>query len=323
MEPIFGTMRTGALGDRATVDELRGPMWEQRTRGVWRPAGMAVGPADGRVADAVALLTGGSALGGWASLRYQGSAGFDGRGFDDQLRPVLIHCASGTQLRRRSVVEPCRAEVWDHEITDFAGVRVTTMARAVYDEMRLAPTLRHAVVALDLAISRVSKSPRTSLSAVASVVASHHKTRGIVQARRALALGSERSASPLETRTRLVAHLDADVAGLSVNAPIFDRFGNLLGIADLLDEDSGLVIETDGAHHREAQNHTDDNVREEKFERSGLVVVRVTSLDLRDVPRLAHRIVMGRRDARAAVRRDWTLQEPDWWSSWEPGRRWR
>lgn len=296
-------------------------MWEQRAHGLWRPAGMAVGEADGRVTDAIGLMSHGCLLGGWASLRFQGNDAFDGGG--EELRPALVHCGAGTQMRRRAAVEPCRATVWDHEVTSLEGVPVTTMARAVYDEMRLAPSLRAAVVALDSAVSGVRNTAHTSLRAVQQVVSSHRKTRGIVRAKRALLLGSERSASPLETRTRLVAQLDAGLEALLVNAPVFGPSGALLGVADLLDGQTGLVIECDGAHHRDAQNHSDDNVREERFERAGLVVVRATSLDHRDVPGLVRRIRLGHRDARLSLRRDWTLEQPSWFRSWGPGQRWQ
>lgn len=325
MESYFGTGRTGDLvAGGVSKDQLRGRGWEQRGHGLWRPADAVADAVDSRVADAIALMTPGCVLGGWAALRFQGNDWFDGAGPGDQTVPALVHCSPNTQLRPRpELVEPCRAVVWDHEVIEFAGVPVTTMARAVYDEMRLAPTLRHAVIALDKAVSRVSLKAHTSIAAVAQVEASHRKTRGIVQVRRALLLGSERSNSPWETRTRLVAHLDADLPGLLVNVPVFDLSGALLGIADLLDEESGLVIESDGAHHREAETHTDDNVREERFERSGLVVARVTALDHRDRPALVRRLRAAYHDARRSPRRDWTLDQPDWWPSWGPGRRWQ
>jgi very-short-patch-repair endonuclease len=40
------------------------------------------------------------------------------------------------------------------------------------------------------------------------------------------------------------------------------------------------VAEYDGAQHRELDQHTSDNAREEGFEDHGLVVARATSLDL-------------------------------------------
>lgn len=176
MEPIFSTARTRALDGCATPDELRGRLWEQRAHGLWRLVGMAVGEADGRVADAIGLLTDGCALGGWASLRFQGNEAFDGGG--DPVRRALVHCGPGSQLRPRGIIEPCRAGVWDHGVIRHAGIPVTTMARATYDEMRLAPSLRSAVVALDAAVSRATGAAHTSLAAVRQVVASHRKTRG-------------------------------------------------------------------------------------------------------------------------------------------------
>src|SRR5690606_733397 len=64
-------------------------------------------------------------------------------------------------------------------------------------------------------------------------------------------------------------------------------------------------------------------IREEGLERAGLVVVRVTALDHRDVPALTRRLRLGQRDARVSRRRDWTLDQPRWFATWAPGQRWR
>jgi len=197
------------------------------------------------------------------------------------------------------------------------------MARAAYDEMRTAPNLGEAVVVLDMAVSTTSRVPHTTLAAIARVIESHRKTRGIVQAKQALTLGSSRSASPWETRTRMIAQLDAGILGLKVNCPVFDQRGNLLGVADLLDEATGLVIESDGAHHREAAHHTDDNHREERFERARMQVCRVTSLDHRDRYATAARMLSARRDSARETERLWTTAQPAWWPLWGPSTRWQ
>jgi hypothetical protein len=111
---------------------------------------------------------------------------------------------------------------------------------------------------------------------------------------------------------------------LLVNAPIFDPAGRLVGVADLLHEDSGLVIEYDGAGHREARQHHTDNVREESFEELGLVVVRVGGLDLFTGPDLDRRIMAARR---RGERRDrhadrWTTDPPRWWTGSRSADRW-
>ena len=278
----------------------------------------------GRVDDAIGLLVPGAVLGGWAALLHHGNDWFDGRG-PSGLRRALVHCPPGTQLRRRDLLEPYRGSLREDEWQWTAGtapVPVATMARAAFDEARLAPDLRSAVVAVDMAVSTTHGCAHTALEAVRRVEASRHKVRGIVQARRAMALASSRSASPPETRTRLCAVLDAGLTGLLVNAPVFDEHGTLIGIADLVDPESGLVIETDGAGHRDELQHTPDNRREEGFEQAGCVVVRVTPLDHRDLSALAARMVRGQRAARASPRRRWTVEPPPWWFDWPGARPW-
>jgi hypothetical protein len=280
-------------------------------------------PLDLRISDVTALLGPSNALGGWAALRVQGNPWFDGVSRSGDDRDVLVHCLPGSQLRPRPGVTPTRSDLLPDEVEHLEYYDVASLARAAYDEMRLAATVREAVVALDMATSTTSGVAHTTIERVGHVVRSHHKTRGIVQARRALTLGSSRSASPWETRTRLVAELDAGIEGLRVNAPVFDQDGRLLGVADLLDESSGLVIESDGSMHREAERHAEDNRREEAFERVGAVVSRVSALDHADRYSLAARLVDAYRHAQRLPAPRWQLEPPPWWASWPPSQRWQ
>jgi len=305
-----------------TAGELRGNQWQHVAHGVVRPAFFAVDPISARVADAVALMGRANVLGGWGSLWVQGNTWFDGLDRAGDSRDVLVHCLAGSQLRVRPGILPSQADLHPDEIDSLGHYDVTTLARSAYDEMRMARNLREAVVILDMAVSTTSEVAHTTLAAVRRVIDSHHKTRGIVQARNALDLGTSRSASPWETRTRLLAQLDVGIKELKVNVPVFDLSENLLGVADLIDPETGLVIESDGSGHRELSRHTDDNVREEKFERAGLVVCRVTSLDHADRWATVGRINRAWIDAAKARHRLWTLEQPDWWASWLPARRW-
>ena len=94
---------------------------------------------------------------------------------------------------------------------------------------------------------------------------------------------------------RLVWMLDAGLPRPLVNRPIFDLDGRLLGYPDNLDEEAGCVLEYDSDDHRDLEHHTADNDREEPFEDHGLVVCRVTRLNLRQ-PRhtLAQRMQLAR-----------------------------
>lgn len=111
---------------------------------------------------------------------------------------------------------------------------------------------------------------------------------------------------------------------LQPNRAVFDRRGNLLGIPDLLDVEAGLVLEYHGASwrtersagHRDPAQHNEDNEREVRLERVGLVVVRVAKADLthfRD--RLALRLTSARAEGlgRDRTRDRWTLDEPEGW----------
>lgn len=306
-------------------DQLRASRFERRSHGLYRPAGARMDPDMERLADAVGLLTPGCCVGGWAALRAQGNTWFDGRDRDGGLRPALVHCLPGAQLRRRreDLIQPFRGLLHPDEQIDLDGWPVATMARAAFDEMRMAVNVREAVVALDMATSTTSDVPHTSPGAVRRVVESHHKIRGVVRAREALDLGDPRSASPWETRTRLIAQIDVGLAGLRVNVPVFAPAGSLLGVVDLLAEEEGLVIESDGGQHREIEQHADDNRREELLERAGLVVVRFTSRDHGDRLSIIRRINAARRDARQSRHRDWTTQAPSWWTGWSGASRYR
>jgi len=157
------------------------------------------------------------------------------------------------------------------------------------------------------------------------VVSRHPKRRGVVRARASLDLGCDRALSPWETRLRLRALHELPVESLLVNVPVFSRAGSLLGIPDLLDPASGLVIESDGAQHRDPAAHARDNEREERFEHSGLTVIRFGALDHRDGSALSRRMREGHRRAvvRARSACDWTLTLPAWWHGSEQSSQWR
>ena len=275
-----------------------------------------------RVQHALPILSAGSVLTGWASARWQGNVMLDGQGPSGQKVPVTLASPDGGQHRNRPGIRATRRSMLPDETLIFDGVPVTTLARAVYDQALDARSLRETVVTIDMGASRVVPQARTTLANIHRLVERHHKTRGIVRVRKALALATDRSASPWETRTRLLAVLDADLGSLRQNAPVFDLAGGLLGVADLIDPETGLVIESDGSHHREAEQHTDDNRREERFERANAVVCRVTALDHKDRWETVRRIRAAYRDAARLTDRFWTLEKPDWWWAWEPGRRW-
>ena len=93
---------------------------------------------------------------------------------------------------------------------------------------------------------------------------------------------------------------------------------------NLLQPESALVIEYDGAGwssgrqhgHRDRDQHREDNQREERLERAGLVVVRVDKADVtQHRTALAARLRAAQADGlgRDRSRDRWTLEEPAHW----------
>lgn len=289
--------------------QLRGAEWRRACHGIATSDDASISdPVSERISVARAVARDRAVIGGWAALWLQGNTWFGG--LSGPIEPALVHCPPGVQVRtRRDLIDPSRGIVHPDELIDLGdGLLVATMARAVFDEMCRARSLRDAVAAVEMATSTTHGLPHASMAAVDRVIASHHKKRGIVRARQARDLASTRSASPWETRTRLIAQLDAGIGALAVNVPIFNAGGTLLGVADCLEPTTGLVLESDGSHHRDAHTHAEDNHREESFENAGLVVCRVSALDHRDRLATSARIIAAQRRAREPAGRPgrWT-----------------
>lgn len=312
-----------ALEAGATDWELRKQPWSHSYWGVVSLQGADSDEPGPRIANAIPLMTKASVLTGWAAAYWQGVTMMDGRDRFFRPMPITIASPEAGQHRQRQGIQATRRSIQPQEMVDFEGVRVATIARAAYDLALDAPNLREAIVAIDMCSSTVAKQSRTTLENIQLLAERHKKTRGIVQARKAMALASSRSASPWESRTRDVAQRRAGIEGLMVNVAVFDFDGRLAGIADLLHEESGLVIESDGAGHREETAHADDNVREEGLERLGLSVSRVGAIDHKNERALVDRLGSALLYSRMSTNpRRWTLEKPDWWWTWEPARRW-
>ncbi len=190
------------------------------------------------------------------------------------------------------------------EIEWVAGVPVTVVERAVFDEMRRVGSVRRAVEVMDMAVA----ARLTDLSRVAEYVAIRPAWTGVPLTRRVLPLASADSRSPQETRMRLSWVLDAGLPPPVCNRPFFDLGGRLLGIPDLFDPTAGLVGEYDGADHLAEDRRSRDTVREERFRDHGLEYVRLVRGDLGRPAQAANRILAARSRARfRPSTRRWTL----------------
>lgn len=283
--------------------------WRRVWRGWYVPAYVDQDVPEQRVLEASVLLTSGGAVTGWAALRLHGATFFDGRDPGGGRAPVELvtphsRVATAGIAWRQDSLEP-------GDVVVRAGIPVTRPERAVLDAMRRAPDVRAAVRAVDMACAAELVSPER----VARYAEPRAGWVGMPLVAQALDLCDERSRSPLETDGRLVWRLDAGLPRPRVNVPVFSRQGKLLGIADLLDEEAGLVVELDGADHAGARRRSEDAGREAGLRNHRLEVERVTGYDLHHRPALVGRLHAARRRALwlPVHQRPWTLKPPPWW----------
>jgi hypothetical protein len=289
-----------------TRSEMVGPLWRRATHGryAWGPE-----PADDvlrRIEEAASVLPEDGALGGWAAAARLG-ADLDGRTGGGHAKPVPFALQPHTQVRRGPQFRSRRSELAPGDVEVVDGIRVTSPLRTAFDLARFGEP-EEGLVGVDAML----RAGLVDLAALTRYVARHPRWKGVPQARTVVGMADPGTRSCAESRFRYVWLVDAALPRPRVNVPVFSATtGRLLGLPDLLDEETGLVGEYDGAHHRELDQHAADNVREEAMERAGLTVVRATSLDLRPArrPALAARLRAGRLLARAhpSSAREWSL----------------
>lgn len=260
------------------ANELRGPGWTRANQGLW--SWTAGGPPDpaahSRVLRAAPLVRDHGAIGGWAAGLLHGFAEFDGTCADGKHLPVPLCLPRAVRCRRPRDVRVFRSDLTADEIVVVDGVRVTSLVRTAADLVRRAGSDVEAVVNLDMLLRRHP----TFGADVATWIHTHARHRGLPRARRVLDLARAGSASPQESRLRMMWVLDAGLQMPRINRWLYDADGRLLGCADLFDADAGLVGEYDGEHHADARQRTHDHRRRESMERAGLIVVQHTMIDL-------------------------------------------
>ena len=254
----------------------------------------------------------GGAVGEWASALAHGVRYCDGLASNGRA-PLDVPLYTGVDRHIRAVpgTRVSRDPLPETDVVTVNGIPCTTPLRSCFDGMRKASSLTEAVVVGDLWLASELVT-RAEFTAYADA---HARWRGLPQVRRALPLLDGQARGPWETRLRMVWVLDAQLPAPLVNPPVFDASGSLLGYPDLLDPEAATAFEYDGDGHREIGQHTQDNRREETFEHHGLVVGRVTRLDMRSRSEVARRM---RRTRARGLRRDpaqdrWTLTPPPQW----------
>ena len=303
-----------AGGTGPTRGKTRGKKWRNTTHGLYVPSGVDPTIPEQRVLEMSMLLPKGGAVTGWGACRLWLANFFDGLLPDGATeRPVLLAMGPREHRRKRSGVTFSYDRLEPSEVVMRFGIPCARQQRALFDEMRTVANLREAVVAMDM----MAAAQVTSIARTSEYLCSRERWNGVPQVRAALSLASEHSASPNETRMRLIWELDAKLPHPLANRPVFDLSGRLLGIADLLDPVAGVVGEFDGADHRGALRHSSDVDREAGFRDHDLEFFRVTGPDIPDRARVARRMLSSRSRAKWAPERHrlWTIEPPPGWEA--------
>jgi hypothetical protein len=258
--------------------ELDGPLWQSLGHGVHGWHELDPADPDVRVAAILAGQPTGTAVGGWAALRALGVRQLDGRtGPGASLhQPVLLHVGPDGRTRPSALVDVDRGAVPPGDLVLAGGLLVLSAPAACIGIARRYGA-EEGLVAADATVA-AGLTDRAALAAQLRYLP--RRARGVRAARLMISLVDGRAASPPESRLRYVWVVEAQLPVPQVNVDVVDLGGVFLGRPDLLELESAAVAEYDGAQHRELDQHTSDNAREEGFESHGLVVARATSLDL-------------------------------------------
>lgn len=292
--------------DGPTRGQAAGPRWRHTSKGMYVPADVDASVPEQRILEKSMLLPAGGAVTAWASLRLGRGTFFDGLRADGLTElPVPLITGRGQSRRHRDGITWLADRLETGECRRRYDIICTIEERALFDEMRRAPGTRDAVVAMDMGAA----AEFTTIARMARYVEDRPTWLGVPQVRAALDLADENSRSPNETRMRLIWQIDARFPRPLVNQPVWDLSGKLLGIADILDPDAGVVGEFDGADHRWARRHSKDVAREGAFRDRDLEFFRVTGPDLLTPPAVVARMRSTRARAKwlPEGQRRWTI----------------
>ncbi len=255
-------------GPRRLMD---GPLFSRPYRGV-RSFGPVSGDARRRVEEAALLLPDGGVLADWAGALVHGFAWTDGERNDATPLPVPVIVPRDAQIRVRPGLKVVRGLLRPGDATVVDGLPVTSPSRTAFDEVRGARDGGWALARADAAL----RSGKVTGAQLVTIAQTRPGWRGVVQARTIAPWAVDRSESPWESRLRWLWIQETGVVPLA-NENVHDAAGEWLARVDLLDPEAGLVGEFDGAGHGNPGQRAEDLARDQRLQRTGLTVFRVTS----------------------------------------------
>jgi hypothetical protein len=236
-----------------------------------------------RARAAALLMPPGAAIGGRSAAAWWGAP------FSSVTDPVLVVAPRGCPWDGPTGVRVHKSGLGPRDVVlSQDDVRITSPRRTAWEIATLEP-LMTAVALLDgLLFAGSSRDDGlTEADLIAEVLGRRGQWRS-TRAAKLLPLVDGRAMSPPESRVRVACHL----AGLPHPEPQFEVSvsGVFLGQVDLAWPEAKLIVEYEGAYHFDELQIVSDDARYEALVAAGWRVIRLSSIDLRDLNAVVLRI---------------------------------
>jgi hypothetical protein len=219
-----------------------------------------------------------------AAIGGRSAAAWYGADLSSVNDPVVVVAPRGCSWDGPRGVRVHKTDVRQSEIVvSDDAVRVTTVSRTAWDVATLEPTLTSVPI-----LDAMLRDGHLSEQALRADVATR---RGRWRSNRAtdlVPLVDGRAQSPPESRVRVACAL----AGLPRPIPqyVVIEDGEFLGAVDLAWPEAKLVVEYEGAYHFDGVQIRKDDARYARLIAAGWRVIRLSSIDLRDLSGVVSRI---------------------------------
>jgi very-short-patch-repair endonuclease len=188
--------------------------------------------------------------------------------------PVEVTIGRDVPVRARAGVKVRRTALPESDVIIRDGFRATSAIRTVCDLGSSADVVE-SVVAIDAALH----AGLLEMADLTCHLQTHVGAKGIKRLRQAIRLADPRSESPMESRLRMVL-IRGRLPRPIVQAELRDTSGDFIARVDLYYPDRKLVIEYDGANHRERM--AADLRRQNALLNAAYHLLRFTAGDLRE-----------------------------------------
>lgn len=258
-------VRNGAV----TKGNLRGPSWVRLYPDIY-VAKDAYQPENHRMwCDGAALtLTEGCAIDGH-SAAFLWSVDLLPRN-----APVSVSVPPSVRVWPHPRRKVARAVLSPNDISEFAGLPLTTPLRTAFDLGRRLPRVE-AIIALDALCHRRLVTPRE----LAAYAGRREGFRGVARLRKHLLELEPLSESPMETRLRLLLR-DGGCPPPRAQVEVRTKQGHLIARVDLAYPQWRIALEYDGDHHRARAQFRRDVERLNALRAAGWIVLRFTADDV-------------------------------------------